>query len=111
MVIEIKMTNDQVMVINQTLQQLYAVSPKSSGDGKVWLSIGLELADSFDTKAKKAIKTHGIFDVKKKKKITLKYYQAYALERLLVVMIQHLRTPYELNCVQLVIAQLNQKLA
>ena len=111
MVIELKITNDQLMVVNQMLQQLYMISPKASGEGKVWLSIGLELADSFDTKAKKLIKSQTIFDVKKKKKVSLKYYQAYALERLLDIMIHQLRNPYEINCAQIVMAQLNHKIA
>jgi chromosome condensin MukBEF complex kleisin-like MukF subunit len=111
MKIEVKITNDGLMSISALLMLLYGKKVTTNGQEKVLLSIGYDLADKFDSKAKQLVKKSSLFDTKKRHKITLKYHEAWALEIILIEFLPFHSNEFSKNEVQKVINQLNQKLA
>ncbi len=110
MKVELRLTADSIVAVNQLLQNIYELTATSKHE-KVYRSIGFELADKFDSKAKSLIKKTSLFDTKKKHKITLKFYEAWALEIILNNFKTLVSDHYSLFRVNLVIDDLNQKLA
>jgi len=111
MKIELKLSNDELMCINNQLQNAYARRFLEVKLYNVIHSITLELADKFDTKTKTRIKKANIFDLKKKTKITLKYYEAWGLKVYLNESLQSVENIYQRNILQKQINHLDQKLA
>ncbi|CAL2075363.1 hypothetical protein [Tenacibaculum sp. 190524A02b] len=75
---------EEIVYINELLNKLYSFAFNSfSCVEKIEISIGYELSDLFDKKRRiitqRGITTNGL----KKYKISLKYYQAWALKQIL----------------------------
>ena len=111
MKIELKLSNDELICINNQLQNAYGRRFLEITLYNVIHSITLDLADKFDTKTKTRIKKANIFDANKKTKITLKYYEAWALKVYLHESIQSIDNAYQRNILQKQINHLDQKLA
>ncbi|KGO89758.1 hypothetical protein [Flavobacterium suncheonense] len=82
MKIEIKLSNDQIMAICKLLDLLEHLTPTTKPEDKLIRSIAFEVWDKFQTIKKKLVKSHDLFD-SKKKKVTLKYYEAYGLLKII----------------------------
>ena len=76
MKIELKLNNDSIIAVNELLSYIYDMERSNDKKVNVNLSIGYDLADKFDSKAKQLVKKATLFDTKKKHKITLKYHEA-----------------------------------
>lgn len=111
MKIELKLNNDTIVAINELLSYVYDMEKSNDKKVNVYRSIGFDLADKFDSKAKQLVKKSTLFDAKKKHKITLKYYEAWALEIILRELFTMSDDHYNRFRVNLVIDNLNQKLA
>jgi hypothetical protein len=83
MKIELKPTSDQVFAIAKLLEQVYNLYPATTYDQKATRSIAFDLEEKFSTKRKEIIKKNSLFEVKKTYKITLKYHEALALQRII----------------------------
>ena len=110
MKIELKLTNDELICINNQLQEAYGRRFGTLAMYNVVHSISLDLADKFDAKAKSLIKKANIFSVKRNTKITLKYHEAWALKIFLNEAIQRIDNDYYRTLVQKTINILDQKL-
>lgn len=110
MKIEIKLSNDSLISINNLLKQLYEAENSQNKKEKVYRSIGFDLADKFDAKAKNLVKKSSLFDPKKKLKFTLKFHESWALEAILIDLNKHNSNDYQRTLIQKIINDLNQKL-
>ena len=111
MKIELKLNNDSIIAVNELLNYIYDMERSNDKKVNVYRSIGYDLADKFDSKAKQLVKKATLFDSKKKHKITLKYHEAWALEIILRELFTYADNHYVRLRVNLVIDDLNQKLA
>lgn len=112
MKVEIHLNIDSLVAVKESLNKLYEMEIPTDKRGRVYCSIGLELADKFESKVKTEIKKGiSLFNTKKKYKIGLKYHEAWALEGCLIELIGSLNNEYKKQLVQFTINQLNQKLA
>lgn len=110
MKIEITLSSDELVCINNQLQKAYGRTFQQVALYNVVHSIVLELADSFDTKTKTRIKKANIFDSRKKTKITLKYHEAWALKIYLHSEVPTIDNEYQRSLLNKQIANLDQKL-
>lgn len=111
MKIELKLSNDTIIVCDRVLSNVYDVNfMANSSEKKVILSIVYEVADMFDTKCKTLKKKADLFNSKKKHKMTLKYYQAWALYSVLLEL-GKLQNDYQQKIVEHLCRTLDQKLA
>ncbi len=111
MKIKTKINNDTLIALDKYLNQVYQILPVQ-GIGKVWISIGMDLADTFNKKVRTIQKQSSIFDVKKKHNISLKYHEAWALKELLITLLQYIKKENDLHYVllQKLFSELDQKL-
>lgn len=111
MKIQTKISNDTLIALDKCLAQVYNITT-SPGLSKVWISIGMELADTFNKKVRTLQKQSNIFDVKKKHSVSMKYHEAWALRELLVVLLEYVKKDNDLHYVllQKVFSELDQKL-
>jgi hypothetical protein len=111
MKVEIKLNNDSILAVNEVLKGIYEMQPSVNKKEKVYRSIGFELADKFDKKAKELIKKSSLFDTQKKHKFSFKFYEAWALEIILRELFTATPNHYTRLKVNIVIDTLNQKLS
>lgn len=100
-----------MQVISNNLQNVYG----ENAIGKEWeyklaYSICLELAEKFQKKVKTQLKKANLFDTTKQVKISLKYYEAWALYQYLQNWVLNQSNYRDELRVQNVINTLNQKL-
>lgn len=110
MKIELKLLPEEIVVLSAALNTIYN-SNADTRKQKTILSIGYDIADKFDSKAKSLQKKTTLFDAKKKVKMTLKHHEADVLEFILLDQIKYTDIPYIINIIQKTINTLNQKLA
>lgn len=110
MKIEINLSNDELVCINNQMQESYARRYGGVEVYDVIHSIAQDLADKFDTKTKSRIKKANIFDARKKTKITLKYHEAWALKAYLAASLPRINNDYQYNLLQKQINHLDQKM-
>lgn|SRR5690554_1291589 len=111
MKIELKLSNDSIIVCDQILAKVYEVNFYSNKiDEKVILSIIYQVADFFSNKCKNIKKKADLFNIKKKHKITLKYYEAWALYSVLLEF-KDIHNPYQQRIANDLCRTLHQKLA
>lgn len=101
---------DDLRIISNNLQTVYLDVVNRTWEEKLSHSIGLDLADKFQSKQKKQIKKANLFETNKLLKITLKYHEAWALYQILQSLIMNQSGYREQLRVQEVINKLNQKL-
>jgi|GEM_PF-2751326 len=109
--VELKLNNDTIMAVNSLLKLVYDIKDVSQEkDMKIVLSIIYEVSDMFDKKVKSQIKKATLFDNKKLTKITLKFYQAWALHQTLEFLIRYCDNTFKQTLIQSMINRLDQKL-
>lgn len=109
MKIELNLTAEEIFTVTTVLNPIYTAKAIKR-EGKSLFSIGLDLVDKFETKSKSLKKKQNLFDSKKKHKISLKFHEADALERILIDQKQYVDLPFMVFQIQKVIDILNQKL-
>lgn len=110
MKIDLKLSNDMVMMIALQLRKIYEMPKSVNTHQNVYKSIGFDLSDKFDVKAKALVKKSGLFETKKAK-VTLKFHEAWALEKILIDLKPIIQNEFQQTMTQSVINYLNQKLA
>jgi len=110
MKIELQLTNDQLMAINNQLQKVYEMPVSTDQRENVYKSIAFDLADKFDKKCKNLIKKASLFSQKKKIKISLKFHEAWALQAVLMELIIYMDNEYQKTLIQKTINALDEKL-
>ena len=110
MKIILQISNDGLMAVDSVLQQMYSPNLPLTEMQKVYKSIGFDLADLFEKKRKIQIKKASLFTAKKKVKISLKYFEAWALKALLIDLIDLMQSAYHKQCAQNVLYKLDEKL-
>lgn len=102
-----KISPNQLLAIGQVLEEIDTAKAFSSNE-KMLLSIAYDLKDKICLKSSK---TKRLPDVKSKQvSISLKYYEAWALEKILIERKGILQNDFNKSMVQTVINLLNQQL-
>ena len=110
MKVELKLSNDTIIAVNQLLCQVYLLPASIDQQVKLMRSIIYDVADRFDKKVKTQIKKASLFDAKKRTKFTLQFHEAWALKEVLQSLYATLSNPYQQSLIQTVINTLDQKL-
>jgi hypothetical protein len=84
MKIKLKINNDSLKAIRNSLQKLYDLQPTTDRTMRVYRSIGYKLAETFDAKYKKEYRNSNLFNQKKKYTIGLEFHEAVALQKILI---------------------------
>lgn len=110
MKIEIELTKNSIQAISEVLQRIYTLPVSVDKTEKVYRSIGYELADKFESKSKQVAKK-GAQPEKKVYRITLKFHEAWALEAIMISLMDTESCTYTRFKMGVLIDNLNQKLA
>lgn len=108
MKIQLKLTPDTVLAIDKLL---FPNAVGTTKQQRVLLSIMYELAEIFEKRAKKITRSTDLFNAKKKISISLKYYEAWALEQIIRNLINLEDNLYRKNLLQKTADEINQKLS
>jgi hypothetical protein len=110
MKIELRINNDTLLAVHKIIQKVYELPVSVDKIENVYKTIGYDLADTFDKKVKTKIKKSDLFDQKKLTKFTFKFYEAWALHRILIELLPYAGNKFLANQIQNVINKLDQKL-
>ena len=110
MKIKLKINADSVATVNKLIEQIYYASNLNQ-EAKVVQSICFEVANKFHKSYKTAIENNNLFDSSKKQTITLKYHEAFALERLIMLLIHTVNDDLAKAQLNQIKDFINQKLA
>ncbi|MCH4824276.1 hypothetical protein ML462_13960 [Gramella lutea] len=112
MKIELKLSTDTLMAANKILKEVYNLPVSCVSRENVYKSIGMDLADKFDSKCKAQIRKANLFE-NKKVKLTLKYHEAWALEALIADLTDQLieNNEYQRSLLFTLRSTIHQKLA
>ncbi|CAA0245432.1 hypothetical protein [Tenacibaculum maritimum] len=108
--IKVNFTVDMVHATYQVLLHVYNPIYSISYNDKVIRSIGIDLVEIFRKINEKNQRKNDLFHANKKTKITLKYYQLWALHEILIDLISLSTSKFYHLQVQLVINKLNEQL-
>ena len=111
MKIVLQLSNDQILMTFKILEQIENAEPTTVAAEKLIRSIVLEAYDKFATLKKKIVKQADLFDQKKKTKVSLKYYEAYGIEKMIATNIFKVNNKYVENILEKMLNELRQKLA
>lgn len=106
--IEIKLSVDTVSAVNNLLKQIYELPVSQDKRENIYKSIGFDLADKIDKKYKNLIKKANLFD-NKKKKLSLKYHEAWALEAIIQDLLETVENDYHKSLLRNLTNIINQK--
>lgn len=106
---KLKFTNDELIAANKLLQKLYDLPfNQFESTQKIFVSIGLDLADKFDKKCKSIIKKANLFEQEKKHDTTLKFHEAWALKNICVELFSWSENEYQKTQLQNIINKLDK---
>ncbi len=108
MKIELHLSPDTLIAANELLKDIYYLPVSMDKRENVYKSIGFDLADKFDAKAKSQIKKANLFE-KKKIKLTLKYHEAWALEAVIQDLLETVTNEYRKALLLNLANSINQK--
>ncbi len=109
MKIKLKFTNDELIAANTLLQKLYDLPfNQFESPQKIFVSIGVDLADKFDKKTKSIIKKSSLFTQKKKYDTTLKYHEAWALKNICIELFSWSENEYQKLQLENIISKLDK---
>lgn len=96
MKIKVKFSVDQIVAISKLLNKLYDLNFNAlTIEEKIEISIGAELADSFEKKRRNLQKKNDLFNSNKKVDVTLKYHELWGLRNIFINRIGLLDNDYE----------------
>lgn len=109
MEVKLKISTDTLFALGRWFVQVNKLDAR--GLPLVWVTIGLELSDKFEKKCKEIQRKASLFD-KKKHSYCFKFYQAWALKELLMVIVPHVQeeNPLHFSLLTKLIHELDQKL-
>lgn len=111
MKLKLKLTPDAILAIDKLLLRICPMNTVgNTKEERVLLSIKYELAEIFEKRAKKITRSTDLFNLKKKISISLKYHQAWALEKIIRDLINLEDNTYRKTLLQQVADEINQKL-
>ncbi len=111
MKITLKTDNDTLLAVDRMLGKAEYNTIISSITQRVTISLGLELSDIFHTRARKIIREANLLNNHKKRSLTLKYHQAWALEQIIRNENSFPKNnPYQISLLNALADELNQKL-
>lgn len=114
MKIKLTLDIDGIIAIDRLLESSYRVMiANKTIDQRVIISICIELSDKFSTKARKAERDHNLLTANKKRSVTLKYHEAWALElviRRALELSEFEYLNYRSNQLRIIADDINQKL-
>ena len=111
MKVELKLNFDTLLAVSTTVNKVYELPATTIERECIYMSIGFDIADKFESKTKGLIKKQNLFDHKKLHKITLKFHEAWALQAILMDLINTAPNPYQKGLIQKVINIIDQKIA
>lgn len=112
MKIELKLSSETISIVAKVLEILTRNSERAPFKmARVYLSICFDLLDKFETKKRGLMRNRDIFNSNKKHKMTLKFYEAWALEAVLVDFYWEGLDDYNKMLLKNVRDTLNQKIA
>ena len=112
MKIDLKLSTESLLAATSLLSMLYGDSWHCIDAQQTAIkSIGYDVFDKFDSKAKAVRKNANLFTSKKTTKIALKHHEAWALEKIMIGLIGFATNEYCELQIQTIIDVLNQKLA
>lgn len=92
----LKLSVDQVISIANLLNKVYDLPFNSFGEEeKVSISIGILLADKFESKKRDLMKKLDLLNREKKVKMSLKYHEAWALKNICINQISWAETDFQ----------------
>lgn len=110
MKIKLKIHPDAILAIDRMFENARSVHPiDASITERVTLSLGHELSDMFHTRARQITREANLLNITKKKSLTLKYHQAWALEQIIRQQAPD-TNPYKAALLRSFADKLNQKL-
>ena len=111
MKIKLKLSPDAILAVDWIFDNFCKGSlPGRTQEQKVLLSISYDLDDTFQKQANKVVRSSDLFNTKKKMGIGLKYYQAWALEKIIREMLPLVDNLYKKTLLGSLADDINQKL-
>jgi hypothetical protein len=114
MKVELKITADQVNYLAELFERYGKVTAAhlqtQPRESKVLISICIDIADKFADKFRTISRKQTIFDVKKKHKVSMKYYEAHAVSLLLVGCKNNEADPYRRSMAEKLVLIIDQQL-
>ena len=110
MKIDLKISPDQLIATASVLEDIDNVRALSSNE-KLLLSIAYDLKDKICQKSTMTKRKTDLFSTGKKVSVSLKFHEAWALEKILIERKGILQNDFNKSMVQTVINVLNQQLA
>jgi hypothetical protein len=111
MKIKLTLSKDTVLTVYNMLNQLYNLPVSNIQRENIYKSIGFDLADKFESKAKELKKNSNLLNQKNKVEMTLKFYQAWALHEIIhelleVVLLDH----YQENQISMLLQKIHPQI-
>lgn len=110
MKIDLKISPDQLIATASVLEDIDTARAMSSNE-KLLLSIAYDLKDKICQKSSKTKRKTDLFTTGKKVTVSLKFHEAWALEKILIERKSILQNDFTKSMVQTMINLLNQKMA
>ncbi len=110
MKIQLKVNYDGIVAVSKLLEQVYYLQSPNK-DIRMLQSICFEVSNKFTKAYRTALENNNIFNAQKKHLITLKYHEAYAVEMMIVMLINHVSDDLAKTKLNQIKDFLNQKLA
>lgn len=111
MKIKLKLTPDTILALDSLFEGFCNNNlAGKTKEQKTLLSIAYDLADTFQKQANKVVRSTDLFNSKKKLGVSLKYYQAWALEQIIRQMPDPGDNEYRKTLLAKTADELNQKL-
>jgi hypothetical protein len=110
MKIQLKINADGIAAVSKLLEQVYYLKNEKSHI-KMLQSICFEVSNKVTKAYRSVLEYHNLFDAKKKYSINLKYHEAYALEMVIISLIETVNDDLAKNKLNQIKDFLNQKLA
>lgn len=110
MKIDLKISPDQLIATASVLEDIDTARAISSNE-KLLLSIAYDLKDKICQKSSKTKRKTDLFTTGKKVTVSLKFHEAWALEKILIERKSILQNDFTKSMVQTMINLLNQKMA
>ncbi|TDQ22775.1 hypothetical protein [Tenacibaculum caenipelagi] len=105
----LKFSVDQILAISYLLNKVYELPFNSFGEEqKIAISIGVVLADKFETKKRELKKKLSLINRNNKIQLTLKYHEAWALKNICINQISWSESEFEKLNIQSTIHLIDQ---
>lgn len=110
MKIKLKIKVDGIAAVSNLIEKVFYMQ-STDRDVKIVQSICFDVSTKFTKAYRNSLENGDIFNAQKKHLITLKYHEAYAVEMMIVMLINHVSDDLAKNELNQIKDFLNQKLA